>query len=436
MKSERTPRERNKPKPVKKIEVSERHIKLRGVLVILFILVALGMFAWGIISALSTDEGWHEVEASSSELNCSSEFLFYYYIEKGGLSATEELENVESAYSTACVSAYKLFNEFTLYEDDDDGQLYNLAYINDNPNAVVTVDETLYAALQLAEKYDMLSMLYLGPVYVVYDGIMYSSNESTAKQYDPYYNDDTAAYIAEIMGYINGGGISLQLLGDNRVQLNVSAEYKAFMEANTVSDDDDEEAVVRYLNFGVLRNAFIIDYIADYLTECGFTNGILNSYDGYSKTIGENEEFSITIYDQAEKINDAAGTASGTGAASIVRFRSYALSSSDYGYKFSYSTGDTATLYIDPQTGYYKRDYSDSLNDLVVYSYGGSCAEVLLKVYNIYIADSFDSEALIETGLYYIYCRDAQILYNDGSIELTAYSFTDGTEYVAELVNN
>lgn len=424
MKSEKTPRDGTKPKPVKKIEVSERHIKLRAVLVVLFILIALAAFAWAIISALSTDKGWHTVEVSSSEVNCSSEFSFYYYIEEGGLSATEELENVETLYALACIDAYRLFNEFTLYED-----LYNLAYINDNPNTEVSVDERLYSALQLVQQYNMLPMLYLGPVYVIYDGIMYASNELDAQYSDPYYNDETAAYIDEIMDYVNDGDVSLQLLGDNRVKLNVSPEYLAFMEEFTQSDDD-EEAVARYLNFGVLRNAFIADFIADYLIENGCASGILNSYDGYTRSLGEGDEFSITIYNKGESATYPAGTANGTGAASVVRFRSYALSSSDYGYKFGYSDGATATLYIDPSDGLYK----SCIDDLIVYSYSSSCAEVLLQAYNIYIAAQFDSSAMQATGLNYIYCEGTDILYNDGSAEVIANSFNDGTEYTAVKV--
>ena len=436
MKSERTPRDRTKPKPVKKIEVSERHIKLRGVLVVLFILIALAMFAWALISALSTDKGWYEVEVSSSELNCSSEFIFYYYIEEGGLSATEELDEVESAYGTACVNAYKLFVGYTLYDDEDE-EVYNLAYVNNTPNQVITVDESLYSALQLLDENEMLSMLYLGPVYTIYYSIMYSSNETIAKQYDPYYDEDTAAYIAEVMDYISNGAISLELLGGNQVRLNVTEEYAAFIAENTESDDDEEEVVLRYLDFGVMLNAFRIDYIADYLADCGYTNGIINSYDGYTRTLGDSEEFSFTIYNKTDDGIYAAGVASGEGSVSMVTFRSYALSSAEYGYKYSYSDGTTATMYIDPQTGLYKNDYSTSLDDLVVYSYSDSCAEVLLKIYNIFIGDVFSGEDLQATGLCYVYCDDEHnILYNDGSLELTAYSYTDGTEYTAVKVDN
>ena len=88
MKSRRAPEQGGNLKPVKKIELSERHVKLRIVLVVLFIVIALAAFAMGIVFWLSTDAGWTQVEANASDTNCSGDFVFYYEVSTGGLDGT------------------------------------------------------------------------------------------------------------------------------------------------------------------------------------------------------------------------------------------------------------------------------------------------------------------------------------------------------------
>ena len=184
----------------------------------------------------------------------------------------------------------------------------------------------------------------------------------------------------------------------------------------------------------MLRNAFIIDYIAEYVKDGGCTSGMISSYDGYTRTLSSQQSFNIDIYDKQEDGIFVAGTTSATGEVSAIKFRDYYLRSTDYGYKYGYSDGATATYYIDPADGYYR----SSINDLTVYAVGMSCAELMLNVYPIYVCSEFDGAALSDLktskSIYSIYCSGTDIVYNDPSLSITPYAYYEYT-YSARYEN-
>lgn len=414
MKSRKAPDNNNNLKPVEKIELSEKHIKLRVVLVILFIVLALAAFAVGIIFWLSTDAGWREIEADATDINCSSEFVFYYEIQESGLAGTEELDAVSKAYGEAAVDAYRIFNATEEFEG-----VNNLAYVNANINSEVTVNGSLYRAFELMESYGS-RLLYFAPAYVYYDNLLYSVSDDMAAQNDPYRNDELADIIAQIAEFANDeNSINLELLGDNRVRLNVSDEYAAFVaEYGLITED----GVTVYLDLFMLRNAFIIDYLADYLISADFTHGLISSYDGYTRTLSRRQQFEMDVFDKTDDGVFVAGNVSGSGEVSAVRFRDYYLGGSDYGYKYGYSDGDCAHNYIDSDDGLYK----SSISDLITYSSEMGCAELMLNVLPVYTSDGFDESAISQLMrdkyIYSVYCLDTELVYNDENLEAEAYS--------------
>lgn len=411
MSSKRAPDNHSGLKPVQKIELSERHIKLRIVLVVLFIVIALAAFAVGIIFYLSTDAGWRQVEASASDTNCSSEFVFFYEIQEGGLNGTSEYRAVASRYGEATVNAYRIFNEQEQFEG-----AYNLAYVNAHINEEVQVDGALYSAFELLESYGS-RILYLAPAYSYYYNIFYAFSELDAALFDPYRNEEAAEYIAQIAAFANDGeSIDIELLGDNTVRLNVSEEYEEFAEENEIDI---------FLDFFMLKNAFIIDYISDYMVEGGFTEGILSSFDGYTRNIGGQQSYNIDVFDKSDEYVYVAGSVSGVGPVSAVRFRNYTTGSSDYGYKYAFSDGFVATNYVDAADGLYK----SCINDLISYSSDMSCAELMLNVLPVYVAQSFEKSAIAqlrtEKSIYSVYCDGTEVVYNDSDLTVNTSSYED-----------
>lgn len=208
--------------PVMKAELSEKNVRVRMAAVILLIVLAGGTFAYAISSYLSSDAGWVTIKAdATSERNCSKEFVFMYCIGASGASASLENKALISLYTAATVKAYKLFNNDEIFAD-----VNNIAYINQHPNEVIEVDEVLYNAFSLMESYDCRS-LYLAPVYAEYDNMFACEDDSQILAYDPFQNDNIRSYYGELGAFASSyDAIHLELLGDNKIELRISADYQ------------------------------------------------------------------------------------------------------------------------------------------------------------------------------------------------------------------
>lgn len=402
------------PRPIRKVELSEENMKRRFFLMLLFLGIGIAFIVRALLSYLSADSGWQEISASSSELNCSEEFVFLYELGSGDQSATAENKALVILYSDACEKAYLLFSTDT--EAEDFGNLYTL---NANPNEVIEVDETLYEALALvAESGDR--SIYLGPAYAYYDDIFYCTDDSQTYEFDPYQNAEIAAYYAEIAAFAQDeSAVNIELLGDNQVCLSVSADYLAYAEEN---------GITVFVDFFWMKNAFIIDYLADVLTQNGYTNGCISSYDGFARNLDERgTEFSFAVYslDGMDILQPA--IMQYTSRRSIVYYRSYMMSDQDLIHYYEMSDGEILTSYLDIADGLPKT----ARDDLIVYSDSAGCAEILLASRAVYVSDSWDETAalaLSENEMYVIYTEDGVVYYNDAALVLDA----DGASVLAE----
>ena len=70
----------------------------------------------------------------------------------------------------------------------------------------------------------------------------------------------------------NPDDISLELSGENQVCLHVSDAYQAYAA---------EMGYTAYLDFFWMKNAFLIDYLADTIRGEGYQLGIISSKDGF-----------------------------------------------------------------------------------------------------------------------------------------------------------
>ena len=79
---------RRQPKPVQKVQLSEKNVGRRIVLVVLFLAIGSGFLVYGFMNFLRGDSGWREISVKAgSELNCSEDFTLKYNVGAGGVSA-------------------------------------------------------------------------------------------------------------------------------------------------------------------------------------------------------------------------------------------------------------------------------------------------------------------------------------------------------------
>ena len=135
-------------KPVTKIELSEKHTKLRWIAVIVLLSIGAVAIGMSLFSALNTQPGWQEIEVVSDRPNCSTEFTFLYDFSDYGNSATAANKTLVKVYSTATEEAHCIFSK-----DMEDAGIANLYYVNANPNKTVQVEPALYQAFSLLESY-------------------------------------------------------------------------------------------------------------------------------------------------------------------------------------------------------------------------------------------------------------------------------------------
>lgn len=412
-------RNENHPKPVNKIELSEGFPKGRLVLTAALILIGACALGYSVMSFLTADAGWTTIEAGSSEVSCSDELIFQYYLGAGELSATAERKAVSTLYTETARKAYQLFHTSQGFDG-----VKNLYYINRHPNEVIEVDGALYEAFSTLERYGSRAV-YLAPVYVQYGNLFGCNDDVETAGFDPYQNEEVAAYFAEIVSFAQDrDAIDIKLLGDQKIKLYVSDTYMDYASENGISE---------FIDFYWMANAFIVDYIADTMKANGFVLGSVSSYDGFIRNLDDvsGSEYAFNLFDRDGKSVYQAGVMRYDRALGIVYLRDYPVNNSlDRQHYYEFRDGGLRSAYIDAADGYCK----SAVDSLVSYSEKSGCAEILLQVMPIYINDYFEKERLSELvrdGVYSIYFEDKKILYNEPSLRLTDLYDDNGICYTA-----
>lgn len=384
------------PDPVTNVEISGKHIKLKIIVVVVATVIALVFFGMGIVNCMSESKGWKTLGFQTDLGNCSGDFVCYYYLDQDGRSGKDLLNDVNNDYAEACIGAYRIFNA-----DEEFGSLNNLATLNRNINTEITVNSVLYSALQAMVESGGRS-LYLAPVYSYYYKLYFSDDELSAAENDPAKNDELAEKFGEILHFTNSDEhINLQFLGDDKVKLCVSSEYSAYAEAESFY----------YLDFFNYKNAFIIDYIADFMSGRGH-GGIISGFDGCMRSfLSDTQTYTLNVFDLDDNFSNVAATLTGNGKISSVRFRDYDTSAAQYDYFYTYSDGITVTPYLTD-----KGLNCSCMHDFLAYSYTETCAYVMLKAQPVFASEVFDDAKLSDLknrSVFSVYCSENEVLYND-----------------------
>ena len=364
-------------RPVQKVELSEKNTKQRFIAVIILLVIASCALAYALNELMTSDSGWTNIEASSSaELNCGDDFIFQYYVGAAGADATAEKKALTLLYTDSVVKAYQMFNN-----DESFDEITNVYDINQHPNEELVVDEALYHALEQMQESGQRE-LYLAPIYSDYDNLFYCNDDSETVNYDPARNEELASYFQEVLSYVNDASmVDLKLLGDGKVKLYVADEYLKFAQENYISD---------YIDFYWMKNAFIVDYLADVMISNGYTLGSLTSYDGFTRNLDDctamdhkNPEnmrnYSFNIYDKQRNTVYPAGVMTYQGPMSIVVMKNYPMSEKDQFFYYEFKNGEIRFPYLSTEDGMCK----SAVNNMISYSDKKGCAEIPLEMISV-----------------------------------------------------
>ena len=390
--------------PVHSIEISSKNKRLRIILAIVALIVAIVMFAIVLTNLLTKQSGWQTIKVSSPINNCSSEFVLQYDLGRAGASATVEHRQILELYTQATARAYRVFHK-SLTEDG----LGNLALINANPNTVVTVDPLLYQSLEKISKSGNRTV-YLAEVVSAYGNVFSSESESEALQHDPTQDEELKAYVQELAQYAaDAQHVNLVLLGSNSVRMDVSDAYRAVFE---------EYELVSYLDFGWLKNAFIADYLAQTLMDGGFTNGYLVSVDGFTRNLDASDTaYSVNIFHRNGVDVYKPAEMTYRGAISMVNLRDFPQVEEDRWRCFVFSDGRAVSTFVDPTDGMSK----SSVDSILAYSKTATCADIALSLSDIYIAKQLEHDALLDLsgkGIVSIWCENDKLYYSEKTVDI------------------
>ena len=402
-------------KPVQKIELSEKYIKPRGSLALMCLILGIALMGYGLMSALNTDPTWQKIEVSSSEPHCGGDFqLMYDFNDAGGTASTQE-KTLTALYSQASVEGYRLFSPDLLEEG-----LGNVAWLNAHVNEIVKVEPGLYRALeQVASSGNR--QVFLAPGMEQYRHVFTSVTDAEAAEFDPAKNEEVGKWFAELASFVSDPeAVNVVLYGENQAMLSVSQAYLAFAQENEVA---------RFLDFGWMTNAFLADFLAETLTENGFTKGYVTSNDGYTRNLDpRGQEYYANLMAGQGTNLVSPGQMVYKAPASLVMFHRFSLEPGD---SYTYASGEAVTVYLDPEDCRSKA----ATESLLAYSAQLGCGELLLQTADIYTADSLDTGALSglrDQGIYSVWCKEKTVFYNDPALGLVLRK--DGG-YTASFMN-
>ena len=377
-------------------------------LVVLFLAIGSGFLVYGFMNFLRGDSGWREISVKAgSELNCSEDFTLKYNVGAGGVSAGGEAKALSLIYTDAAVKGYRLFNIDESFDD-----VTNLYDINRHQNEVLTVDPVLYEALKKVSDANCRE-IYLGPLYASLENLCMSNDDAVAAQFDPEKDDDAAEEAAAVAAFAqNPDDISMEFPGENQVCLHVSDAYQAYAA---------EMGYTAYLDFFWMKNAFLIDYLADTIRGEGYQHGIISSKDGFVRCLDETgeKEYQYPLYHLSGNEIQSHGTMTYEGPKSIVFFHAYQAGSPDTYRYYQYQDGTMRTPYLSASDG---KDHT-AASELLVYSGEYGCADTLLAALSDYQAESLSGESLktlASQKIYSVWFENNEIQTTDEKFSVTA----------------
>lgn len=404
---------------VHRVELSESNTKIRWILVVVLLAIGTVAIGYGISGMLNTEPGWNEVTAISERTNCSSEFKLMYDFGKSGGNASLVNKKLTGVYSQACEEAFLIFSPDVAGEG-------NLHSLNKSVNQTVAVDPVLYQALELMNEYENRCM-FLAPVYVEYDRVFLSGSDGEAALYDPQKDAQAGAYVRMLMEYVaDPKHVSVVLSGGNQVTLQISEEYRAVAE---------EYSIETFVDFGWLKNAFIVDYLADTLEKEGFINGYLSSYDGFTRNLSpDGDDFALSIFDRQGDTIYLPAQLHYTGRQSIVFFRDFPMTGLDQWRFHVYEDGTISSVLLNPKTGL----PGASVSTWISLSEEVPCARMLMEMLPVFLAEEFSVDgvnALTDQGLTSVWCRNAKVFTNADDLDLRLLDTGIEAGYEIQFVN-
>ncbi len=342
-------------------KIFTKKVIIRLVILILLIVVAAGSFAFAMMSN-NNKGGWEQISFSADSIYNDNLVFNYYMDNDDDLSIIEKRRAITSIYVDTVYSCYRLFDEYEL-ED----ALFNIAYINNNPNQDIVVSSLLYETLK--DAYDKSS----NDSYSVFGGgINYFWNDL----FITHQLNDNSLEFDPVNNMLEK--VKLQVLTDNandrsKCDIIFKPDNTIYFQLDTSLEAYDYPII----DLGVLKDAYILELLKDRLLEQGLDKGYISNTTGITMILGgnisETNNYLVGYLDNYKDnyvrglnyyVNDYSV---------IVNMTSFAISNNTYSYSIN---DETRCIYNNHKTGYYNGKFdslsvsssSEAVSDIVLYS--------------------------------------------------------------------
>lgn len=392
-----------KPILLEEIPFTDKERRVRIVFVIIFAVIGIVALTYAISGLVRHESGWQTIQADQVNTGAlDQEIFFQYYIGNSGIAVSGEIKKVRQAYSDLLRQSYRLFNASETFPG-----VHNIAHLNEHVNEIVKVNQVLYDAFEKLNRHQSRA-IYLAPIYELFESAFFSEFDMDAAMYDPKTNKDARAFCNEVAAFASDSdAIQLETLGNLNVRLSVSPAYLEFAE---------DAGIEKFIDLFWMKNAFIVDYVADQLIEEGITKGNLSSYDGFIRNLDQSEtSYSINVFDRVGQDIFQPARFDYKGRISMVYLRNYKHYDLDRMHYYTHPDSTVLTSYVSPEDGL----PHSALNDFTAYSRKMGCSDILLHVAPLYIADTLDENEIKKLplqGIDYYFCdTQRRICYSEAN---------------------
>lgn len=382
---------------------------IRLMITVFLFLIGIGFLSYGIIDYLSADAGYQEIEynflnnSEGESVYPLEEVTLTYYFAEGGFNTNSEMNSIVEKTQDDVNYVHILFDSKNLFLNESDEVIHNLAYINQNPNTAIVVDDLLYNSLKSAYEYTVST----NGVYNVYGGeiLTFWDNVSTNSAItDPAINPVYETLLNNIVTEVNAftADPTQGLIFDDE---NNSIEYKVTNPSENITVD-----------LQILKSAYAMEYLRTAINAEGYASGLLSSEYGFILSLGANPQldnglWSYIIYEPYySTLEEYPQTAAFLGDNTLA-----GVSLNTYFNKFYFIQDENEVVigrnfYYDATTGYSKNPLETTVFSTGYFSASASLAEMgvnaLLNITSDSLEDtnnqiaSYGSENIIGYAIY------------------------------------
>ena len=317
------------------IQVNTKHVKLRLVLFILAVVIAVGAIGYGVSSLGKKAPGYYRVEANADEelIRLSRSLDFEYKFQGSSAEINAELRQLQALYGASLRRCSRLLDAESTYTG-----VINPAEINANLGRELQLGEELFEVLtdawektQEGKGYN----LFAGPLYAEWNSILILADP---EPFDPTADAGEAERLARLAEMVNDpSNFTFEVVDEARhaVRFDVSEALLTLLR--------DYELDCPILDLGLLHDAWLLRLIARELEAQGYDNGYLTAASGVTVSLSGHSGGEYCLYGFDGKYVEPAAVLPVEGGTAFSLFRAFAMEGESFGY-YAAETAEGALL--------------------------------------------------------------------------------------------